>query len=223
MLSATSISLYTTTAASLSKKGADASVQDIAKGAVNILETDTSDSASEKAANYIKGKTQSPDKQAKVLEEIRKALVAKGEYEQNSIDTTIADIRGKLNPSGASKPAKVTAASSSKGETTAKVVSVSKTGAFGGDGSPQVSIAVQIDNLPAGAHTLSGFIRTNQDWPAGVAMTNGKTSGTFKFQAYLSPGNQNSPFYIKVADKNGNEIGRIPEGEYETLKVPFPR
>jgi len=226
MISATNISLYTMTAASLAKKGTDASAQDIAAGAINILDTVTNDTASTQAAKYIKGKTQNPDKQEQVLETIKTALEAKtgrDAYEPDSITAVITDIRTKLGLSATPKPARVVSAAPVKGEISAEVGKVTRTGGFGGDGSPEVKIAVKIEGLPAGAHTLSGMLRTNQDWPAGVAMVNGKTSGTFYFQAYLHPGNQKSPFYIMIADKNGKDIGRIPEGADETLKVSFPR
>ncbi|MBN3033418.1 MAG: hypothetical protein JW873_04920 [Candidatus Saganbacteria bacterium] len=213
-----------TLAAGLNKKGEGSSVKAIAGEVVKILENDGTDNASVKAADYLKGQTTSAEKQGKVLEEVRKALIATGEYDNNSINTVIGDIRNRLRSASAPKAEEVRpAAAAASGELKGEIVSITKTGSFGGDGSPQVNIKVKIENLPAGAHTLSGFLRTNKDWPAGGCTTGGKSSGTFTFQAYLHPGNQSSPFYIEVADKYGKKLGRIPEGDYDTLKVRFPR
>lgn len=202
------------------RSGSEPSVEEIVNGAMAVLRSTSDSSASIKAADYIKSKTKNIDKQIKVLEGLRARLLASGEYEEASVDRVIADIRQRLALPGAGPTAAV--GQTSHAALTYKLVSVKKTGSFGGDGSPQVVIRIHIENLPTGADTLTGFIRTNQDWPAGMARTQGRTSGDFEFLAYLYPGNAQSPFYIKISDKNGKQLGRVPDSEYEFIQIPFP-
>jgi hypothetical protein len=198
----------------------DPTVEEMKAKVVKILGNGKPGDAA-KAADYIRANTSNADKQIKVLDAVRQELLAGGEFEDDSIAKTIGEIRKLLGLPPVVEAEAVESIETS-GEIKSELVSVVKSGAFGGDGSPQVIITVKIENLPKGAHTLSGFIRTNQDWPAGGAMTEGKTSGTFKFTAYLYPSNFKSPFYIKIADKEGNQIGRIPGGEEDFIEILMP-
>lgn len=194
------------------------------KKAGEILSTEKDNINSISIANKIKRAAQSKNDQAAIINAIEKNLLGQG-YGEADVKKLSGDIRkqlGILNQGTTiARQAKVQSKKINSGALSAEIVSVRKTGGIGNDNvSPEVIVTMRISGLPDGASSLSGFVRTNQDWPFGSAQTGGRTSGDFTFKGWIYPSNIgiDNRFFIKIYGDGGKELGRIPSNNLETIR-----
>jgi hypothetical protein len=103
------------------------------------------------------------------------------------------------------------------GNVISKLVSISKTGYFGGDG---VSIGVKVKlhvETPKEVKSLRGVIVTNQEWPAGSAIAPEDGKGEADFYCFLHPANRMTPFMVRGYDENRRQVY-----ESEEMYLKFP-
>jgi len=100
-----------------------------------------------------------------------------------------------------------------------KLKEVKKTGRIGDDGvSVEVTVLFNAKNIPGNITSLSAFIVTNREWPAGAASIPSGGAGEVVFFSYLHPANTTSSFIVKGFDENGKEVFRS-----QMFQIPFPR